>query len=209
MAEKHDEANAGATNELSEEEALRWLVGFSQTNTDAIQAMRPGKRLDFFEDLRRYLNVEQGTLVDQEILRAEKKPGLLRPILDLAHEAVNAVADLKRVRFPRKGPQGAVIIDARKLGKGNRRPEIRYETGLYASMLTSIASDLDDSDRAPLIRRCPQCKEIFYANRENQTYCTHKCANRRALARYEQENPGKRAEQERKRYERRKVAVTE
>jgi len=54
---------------------------------------------------------------------------------------------------------------------------------LRDTILLCLAADLDDDARRRL-RRCEDCRAIFYARRSNMRFCSRQCASRAALVRY-------------------------
>jgi hypothetical protein len=60
----------------------------------------------------------------------------------------------------------------------------------------------EDTEAALRIQRCeePECLKVFYADRKNQKYCGHRCANKVASRTYRESHRVQRAGQERARY---------
>jgi hypothetical protein len=48
-------------------------------------------------------------------------------------------------------------------------------------------------ERALRVRRCADCRQVFFADRPDQKYCDHACANRTASRQYRKRHARQRA----------------
>ncbi len=114
---------------------------------------------------------------------------------------IEAVADRRRLQAFYQA--GKVVLDAAKLGtEGGRALSYRDARLIDAAVRVAIDDICEDPQSALQIRRCqqPQCSKIFYAQRKNQKYCSHRCANKVASLAYRQSHRRERATRERIRY---------
>jgi hypothetical protein len=182
---------------------LRWLVDFSGTNVLALTRGRPGDLPNLIYEIRQWLDLEPDEPLNREVSALEKQPVRLQGVIDKVAELVDAIADRKR--FQAGYIQGSVILDAAKLGtEGGRALSYRDSKLVDAALRVAIDDIYEDTESALRIRRCrePECGHVFYADRQNQMYCSHRCANRKASRQYRQTHAKERAEWERIRYER-------
>jgi len=178
-----------------------WLVEFSRTDAVALAAGRPGDLPNLIYELRQWLDLEPDEPLNAEVGRLEKNPAHLQPIIDAVGALVEAVADRKRYQVAYGG--GKVILDAGKLGtEGGRALSYRDAKLLDAALRVAIDDIYEDTQGALRIQRCqePECAMVFYAERINQKYCSHRCANKVASRNYRQTHRGERASRERARY---------
>lgn len=79
------------------------------------------------------------------------------------------------------------------------------DANLEDAVIRVALDDLyEDVEAALRIQRCeePECLRVFLAERKNQKYCSHRCANKMASRVYRKTHRKERAERERARYER-------
>jgi uncharacterized ferredoxin-like protein len=99
-----------------------------------------------------------------------------------------------------------VILDAAKLGtEGGRALSYRDARLIDAAVRVAIDDIYEDMQSALQIQRCqePECAKVFYAQRKNQKYCSHRCANKVASLTYRHTHRSERASRERIRYRQR------
>lgn len=85
------------------------------------------------------------------------------------------------------------------------------DANLEDAVLRVALDDLyEDVEAALRIQRCeePECLKVFLAERRNQKYCSHSCANKMASRVYRKTHGKERAQRERARYERQVRART-
>ncbi len=182
---------------------LPWLVGFSTTDAMTLTKGRPGDLPNLIYEMRQWLDLEPDEPLNREVRALEKNPARLQTVIDKVGELLEAVADRKR--FQAEYAAGSVIFDAAKLGtEGGRALSYRDAKLVDAALRVAIDDIYEDVESALRIQRCrePECSKVFYAERKNQMYCSHRCANRVASRAYRGTHAKERAERERARYER-------
>lgn len=197
-------SRAGARPDpMSKERIIAWLVEFSRTDAVALAKGRPGDLPNLVYELRQWLDLETDEPLNAEVGRLEKDPARLQPIINALGSLVEAVADRKRFQIAYGG--GKVILDAAKLGtEGGRALSYRDARLIDAVLRVAIDDIYEDTEAALRIQRCeePECLKVFYAERKNQKYCGHRCANKVASRTYRETHRAQRADQERARYQR-------
>jgi hypothetical protein len=186
---------------MRKERIVSWLVEFSHTDAAALARGRPGDLPNLIYELRQWLDLEPDEPLNGELDRLEKNPARLQPVIDAVRQVVEAVADRKR--FQASYQAGRVILDAAKLGTdGGRALSYRDARLIDAAVRVAIDDIYEDTQSALQIQRCeePECAKIFYAQRKNQKYCSHRCANKVASLTYRQTHRNERASRERTRY---------
>jgi hypothetical protein len=184
-------------------ECLPWLTNFAHVDLENLVSGRPGDLPNLLFEIRRYLDVEPGGRLDRDLKNVGKNPAALRPALEVARTLVDAVADRKQVDLPFE--TGRVRLDATRSRED--RPISYYGQSLRDAMLMTALDDLTE-DEATRIARCEElaCHKTFFAGRLGQRYCSHACANATAARKYRETHKIQRAERERKRYDRRRLA---
>lgn len=194
---------------MSKARVLPWLVAFSKTDATVLSRGRPGDLPNLIYEMRQWLDLEPDEPLNKEVRGLEKDPTYLQAVIDRVAELFDAVADRKRFQTEYAG--GSVILDSGRLGtEGGRALSYRDAKLVDAVVRVAIDDIYEDVEAALRIRRCrePECGQVFYAQRQNQTYCSHRCANRAASRTYRSGHAKERAEQERARYERKMRAKT-
>ncbi len=189
---------------MSRERIIPWLVEFSRTDAAELAGGRPGDLPNLVYELRQWLDLEPGEPLNAEVGRLERDPRRLQPLIDAVGTLVEAIADRKRFEAVYGG--GKVILDGAKLGtEGGRALSYRDARLVDAVLRVAIDDIYEDVEAALRIQRCeqPQCARVFYAERKNQKYCGHRCANKVASLTYRQTHRKERASRERMRYRRR------
>jgi CGNR zinc finger protein len=189
---------------MNKERVLPWLVEISRVDAAALAKGRPGDLPNLLYELRQWLDLEPGEPLNAEVGGLEKKPARLQAIIDRVAGLLGAVADRKSFRADYSG--GGVILDAGKLGSEGGRALSYRDAKLEDAVLRVTLDDLyEDVEAALRIQRCeePECLRVFLAERKNQKYCSHRCANKMASRVYRKTHRKERAERERARYERR------
>lgn len=193
----------GRPEPMKKERVLPWLVELSRVDAAALAKGRPGDLPNLIYELRQWLDLEPDEPLNAEVTDLEKNPARLQAIIDRVEELLGAVADRKSFRADYSG--GSVILDAGKLGSEGGRALSYRDANLEDAVLRVALDDLyEDVEAALRIQRCqePECLGIFLAERKNQKYCTHRCANKTASRVYRRTHGEKRAERERERYRR-------
>lgn len=204
-----DAARSARPQPMGRERIIAWLVDFSRTDPAALVRGRPGDLLNFVYELRQWLDLEADEPLNAEVARLERNPGQLKPLIDAVGALVEAVADRKRFQAGYGG--GKVILDAGRLGaEGGRALSYRDARLIDAVVRVAIDDIYEDTEAALRIQRCqqPECARVFYAERKNQKYCSHRCANKVASLTYRQTHRSERADRERMRYKRKMTQRT-
>jgi CGNR zinc finger len=194
---------------MEKSRTLPWLVQLSTTDAIALARGRPGDLPNLIYEMRQWLDLEPEEPLNRQVRTLERNPGQLQSVIQKVAQLFEAVADRKRFQTQYAG--GSVILDAAKLGtEGGRALSYRDAKLVDAVLRVAIDDIYEDVESALRIRRCrePECSRIFYAERHNQMYCSHRCANRVASRSYRSSHAKERAERERARYERKMRART-
>jgi CGNR zinc finger len=189
---------------MKKERILAWLVDLSRVSASSLASGRPGDLPNLIYELRQWLDLEPDEPLNAEVGDLDKKPTRLQAIIDRVAELLGAVADRKCFRANYSG--GSVILDARKLGSEGGRALSYRDANLEDAVLRVALDDLyEDIETSLRIQRCEEtgCARVFLAERKNQKYCSHRCANKTASRVYRNTHAKERAERERARYERR------
>jgi hypothetical protein len=168
---------------MKKERILAWLVDLWRVNADSLAKGRPGDLPNLIYELRQWLDLEPDEPLSAEVTDLAKKPARLQAIIDRVVELLGAVAD--RNLFNADYSAGGVIFDARKLGSEGGRALSYRDASLEDAVLRVALDDLcEDVEAALRIQRCeePECLRVFLAERKNQKYCSHRCANKMASA---------------------------
>ena len=188
---------------MNKERVLPWLLELSRVDADSLARGRPGDLPNLIYELRQWLGLEPDEPLNTEVSNLAKKPARLQAMIDRVAELLGAVADRKSFRADYSG--GSVILDAAKLGSEGGRALSYRDANLEDAVLRVALDDLHENVEAALrIQRCdePECLRVFLAERKNQKYCSHRCANKTASRAYRKTHKKERAERERERYER-------
>ena len=191
------------TEPMLREEIIPWLVSFSGTDVERLKQGRPGDLPNLVYDLRRWLDLEPDEPLNAGVAALDKDPARLQELATRLGELLEAIAD--RSRFEISYKAGGVILDAGRLGAEGGRALSYRDASLADAVLRVALDDLYENVEAALrVRRCAEqsCHRVFFAARENQTYCGHRCANKMASRKYRETHGPQRAAQERARYER-------
>jgi hypothetical protein len=187
---------------MTRERIIPWLVEFSRTDAAALAQGRPGDLPNLIYELRQWLDLEPDEPLSAEVNRLSN-PQRLQNIIGAVAALIEAIADRRTFQMQYAG--GKVILDAGKLGTDGGRA-LSYRDAKLADAALRVALDdvYEDVEAALRIRRCrePECLRIFYAERINQMYCGHRCANKAASRTYRETHRDERADRERARYER-------
>jgi hypothetical protein len=154
-------------------------------------------------DLRRWLDLEPDEPLNAEVVALERDAARVQRLAASVRELLEAVAD--RRRFEIRYRAGSVILNAGRLGaEGGRALSYRDATLLDAVLRVALDDLSENIESALRVRRCAEqsCRRLFFAARENQTYCGHRCANKMASRKYRETHGPQRAASERARYER-------
>ncbi len=195
--------SASRPQAMPREEIVPWLVGFAGTDVERLKQGRPGDLPNLVYDLRRWLDLEPDEPLNAEVASLDKDPAALQKLIARLGELLEAVAD--RRRFEIRYKAGSVILDAGRLGAEGGRALSYRDASLIDALLRVGLDDLYENVEAALrVRRCAEqsCRRVFFAARENQTYCGHRCANKMASRKYRENHGPQRAARERARYER-------
>jgi len=98
---------------------------------------------------------------------------------------INALAE--RREFSARYKSGQVLLHADRLAVDGARALNYQDANLRDAVLRVGLDDLyEDPHRALKVRRCQEkaCKELFFANRGGQLYCSHRCATNAAARAY-------------------------
>lgn len=188
---------------MKRERILPWLVELSRVNAGSLAKGRPGDLPNLIYELRQWLDLEPDEPLNAEVRGLEKTPARLQAIIDRVAALLGAVADRKSFRADYSG--GSVVLDAEKLGSEGGRALSYRDANLEDAVLRVALDDLyEDVEAALRIQRCEEseCLRVFLAERKNQKYCSHRCANKMASRIYRETHRKERAERERARYER-------
>jgi hypothetical protein len=187
---------------MTRERIIPWLVEFSRTDAAALAQGRPGDLPNLIYELRQWLDLEPDEPLSAEVDRLAN-PQRLQNIIGTLASLIEAIADRKTFQMQYAG--GKVILDAGKLGTDGGRA-LSYRDAKLADAVLRVAIDdvYEDVEAALRIQRCrePECLKIFYAERKNQLYCGHRCANKAASRTYRESHRDERANRERASYER-------
>ncbi|MHB8382987.1 MAG: CGNR zinc finger domain-containing protein [Candidatus Binataceae bacterium] len=182
---------------------LPWLVDFSRNDAALLTTGRPGDLPNLVYELRQWLDLEPDEPLNAQIHDLEKSPARLQRIIDRVADLLGAVADRKKFQAPYSG--GSVILDAGKLGAEGGRALSYRDSNLVDAVVRVALDDVYEDVKAALrVHRCeePECARVFLAERKNQRYCCHRCANKTASRTYRHEHGPERAQRERERYQR-------
>lgn len=188
---------------MKKERILPWLVDLSRVNAGSLAKGRPGDLPNLIYELRQWLDLEPDEPLNAEVRGLEKAPARLQAIIDRVAALLGAVADRKCFRADYSG--GNIVLDAGKLGSEGGRALSYRDANLEDAVLRVALDDLyEDVEAALRIQRCeePECLRVFLAERKNQKYCGHRCANKMASRVYRKTHRKERAERQRARYER-------
>jgi len=194
---------------MSRARILPWLVEFSQTDVLSLSEGRPGDLPNLIYELRQWLDLEPDEPLNVEVRGLAEGPATLQAVIDRLRKLLEAVADRKAFRADYS--KGSVILDAAKLGAEGGRA-LSYRDSKLADAVLRVAIDdiYEDTEAALRIQRCeePECSKAFHAERKNQKYCSHRCANQVASRNYRETHAAERAKRERERYQRKMRART-
>jgi hypothetical protein len=167
------------------------------------EQLRPGDRLNLLDDLRRYLDIEPGTTMADELAKVAGKPANLERVIEVARKLANAAADRERVEIPLSA--NTVIFDGKALG--SKRWVYFLDGSLRDAMVNRVAADLIYSQPWQILR-CVEggCHKLFLAARKGQIYCSHRCANTAASREYRAKNASDRGDREESRRLKKKAA---
>jgi hypothetical protein len=190
-------------------EIVPWLVGFAATDIQRLEQGRPGDLPNLVYDLRRWMDLEPDEPLNADVAALERDAARVQKLAASVRELLEAIAD--RRRFEIRYRAGSVILDAARLGAEGGRALSYRDATLVDAVLRVALDDLYENVEAALrVRRCTEqsCRRLFFAVRENQTYCGHRCANKMASRKYRETHGPERAARERERYERKVRART-
>jgi hypothetical protein len=194
---------------MPREQIVPWLVEFAATDAERLQQGRPGDLPNLVFDLRRWLDLEPDEPLNADVVALERDAVRVQKLAASVGELLEAVAD--RRQFEIRYKAGSVILDAGRLGaEGGRALSYRDATLLDAVLRVALDDLYENVEAALRVRRCAEesCRRLFFATRENQTYCGHRCANKMASRKYRETHGPQRAARERARYERKVQART-
>jgi CGNR zinc finger len=189
---------------MKKERVLPWLVELSRVNAVSLAKGRPGDLPNLIYELRQWLELEPDEPLNAEVSGLEQKHARLQAMINRVAELLGAIADRKCFHADYSG--GSVILNAGRLGSEGGRALSYRDANLEDAVLRVALDDLyEDVEAALRIQRCeePECLSVFLAERKNQKYCSHRCANKMASRAYRKTHSKERAERERARYERR------
>ncbi len=192
---------SASSSPMPRHEILPWLVAFARTEVKDLAAGPPGDIPNLIYRLRTWLDLEPDEPLNADVKQSERDLSKLAALIGTLRQLLEAVAD--RGRFEIRYQGGKVILDSAKLGtEGGRALSYRDANLRDAILLAAIDDISEDGNRALRIRRCAdsQCLQIFFADRPDQTYCNHTCANRTASRRYRERHGRQRAEEAHERY---------
>jgi hypothetical protein len=186
---------------MARERIVPWLVEFARVDAEALKYGRPGDLPNLVYELRQWLDLEPDEPLQHETSVLERHPARIQSLVQRISELLAAVADRKR--FEIRYGAGAAILNAAKLGTEGGRALSYRDAKLEDAVIRVALDDLyEDVESALRIRRCPECARVYYAERQNQQFCGHRCANAKASRRYRLGHREERARKERERYER-------
>jgi hypothetical protein len=194
---------------MARDRIIPWLVELSRIDAAALAGGRPGDLPNLVFELRQWLDLEPDEPLNSEVDRLEKSPVRLQALIDVLARLIDALADRKRFEV-RYGP-GKVILDGDKLGTEGGRALSYRDSRLSDAVLRVAIDDIyEDTETALRIQRCqhPGCRAVFFAERRNQKYCSHRCANKVASRTYRETHRVERASRERLRYKRKMTQRT-
>lgn len=186
---------------MSRKNILPWLVEFARTDVNELAAGPPGDIPNLIYKLRTWLDLEPDEPLNADVRKLERDLLRVAPLITTLRQLLETIAD--RGRFKVRYQRGAVILDSAKLGTEGGRALSYRDASLRDAVLRVALDDIyEDAERALRIRRCSdsQCRRIFFAERPDQMYCNHSCANRTASRRYRERHARQRAEQAHERY---------
>jgi hypothetical protein len=165
--------------------ALEWLVGFATLDVNALVHGRPGDLPNVLYDLKRWLDLEPGEPLNEEINRFEKEPLKLPALIKEVAGLMDALAE--RREFSAKYKAGKVYLHADRLAVDGARA-LSYRDGNLRDAVIRVALDdvYENPERALKVRRCREkaCRKLFFANHGGQVYCGHRCATNAAARTY-------------------------
>jgi hypothetical protein len=186
---------------MARKDILPWLVELARTDVKELAAGPPGDIPNLIYRLRTWLDLEPDEPLNADVRALERDLSKVGAVIRTLRQLLETVAD--RGRFQVRYERGAVILDCAKLGTEGGRALSYRDARLKDAVLRVALDDIyEDAERALRIRRCAdsQCRQIFFAERPDQTYCNHACANRTASRRYREKHGRLRAEQAHERY---------
>lgn len=178
---------------------LQLLIRFGTITRGELEAMRPGDVLNLAGDLHNYI----GRLPTPEIRAAERGKGMaLWPAIEAAGRLVAAVAHRKAGKTEPVAITG-VRLDARELRRartpeGPDRPAWSFMVeGLRDALICQAWHDLTSSSETYRVDVCAlaSCGRIYFADRKDQTYCSHACATKKAVREHQRRQREKAAKQ--------------
>jgi hypothetical protein len=180
---------------LAWKERVPWLLEFANTDLVELGRGRPGDRMNFLDDLRRYVGATGEKEQDELARAAGGDLTAISPAIDTARELLTAIADRAVVEF-RFEAGGGGMLDASPLKDGWRAPEVYYDRPLREMVLLLALEDLRQADVASLVRRCrwSECGNLFFAKRKDQEYCDRPCANNAATHEYQKRQKAKKTQ---------------
>jgi len=198
---KRDQALSIRPKSMAKKDILPWLVQFARTDVRELAAGPPGDIPNLVYRLRSWLDLEPDEPLSAEVQKLEGNVSQIGRLIAAMRGLLQTVAD--RTRFEVRYRQGGVILDSSKLGtEGGRALSYRDATLRDAVLRVALDDIYENAQRALRIKRCAdsQCRQIFFAERPDQTYCDHTCANRTASRRYRERHGRERADQAHERY---------
>jgi len=185
---------------MSRKDILPWLVGLVRTDVGNLAAGAPGDIRNLLYKLRSWLDLEPDEPLNMQVEKLGGDLTKLAGLITSLRRLLEAVAD--RGRFEVSYRKGAVILDCAKLGtEGGRALSYRDASLQDAALRVALDDIYEDIERTLRIRRCADCRRIFFADRPDQKYCDHICANRTTSRHYRERHARQRAEKAHELYE--------
>lgn len=187
------ETGEGALELLNGRRVATMLVSLGTADLDSL---REGDLLNVIDELRWFLGIEGENTAEELLRKARDHRRVLRPVLEVARQMVETLADHGQMDIRYSG--GFSRLDA----KGERPAVIGYPRSLRDGFVFNALLALQ-AEPVRRIRRCPECHQIFCAERENKIYCGHPCANLVAARAYRKKNANVRAKKRMEDYDKR------
>lgn len=184
-----------AVEPMKWKEAVEFLIRLVRITDPA--KLRVGDLLNVIDDLRRFLEIEEEGRLAREIERLKQEPKRLTDTIDDVRAVVEAAAEHREVKFPLQGSR-QLVFRGDRLGT---RGAVLLDGELRDTMIDCAAADLEDAELWQICR-CEEleCKKLFLAGRKGQRHCSHVCANKNSVRKYQKAHAKDRAKREKRRY---------
>ncbi len=185
IAGTHSTNTSARPKPLTGAAALEWLVRFATLDVEALVHGPPGDLPNVLYDLKRWLDLEPGEPLNEEVDLLKREPRKLLKLIEQVASLMNALAE--RREFSARYKAGKVLLRANRLAVDGARALSYRDANLRDAVIRVALDDVyENPERALKIRRCREraCGKLFFANHGAQLYCSHRCASNAAARAY-------------------------